>query len=262
MKNLSWTHWILAAAIVLVCGVALVFAGDEPEQRKMVKVNVNGDVESLELEDLADGETREFEAGEHTVTVTRVGNELLVNLDGEEIVTHPHHGMGDEHMVWITKDELLEQHGEGGAKRVMIVKSDCEGDCGGGGEVRTITVHTDCDGDVEDCEEIDIDIESVDELIAGAEVHEMHISGHPHTMVMTSEDGHHPMIFKSGMADAGMVRYRCEETGSELLVKKEDAVSDSYVCPATGCVMERVDEPQVKVIKVMRKVDIDDEPHE
>ncbi len=259
MKQLNWLHWILAAAIVVACGVVLAFAGDDPELRKMVKVNVNGDIESLELDDLADGETREFDAGEHAVTVTRRGDELFVSLDGEEIGGP---GPGSDPLVWVTKDEFIESGGEGGARRVVIVKRDCEGDCEGEGEFRTITVHADCDDEIEDCEEIDIDIESVDELIAGAQVHKMHVTGHPHTVFMTSEDGHHPMIIKSGMAHAGMVRYRCEESGSELLLKEEDAVADTYLCPATGCVMEKVTEPEVKVIKVMRRVEPDEDPNE
>lgn len=252
MKQLTWSHWILAAAIVLAAGAALVFADSEPDVRKMVKVNVNGSVENLELEDLADGETREFDAGEHTVTVTRTGDELFVRLDGEEIGGH---GLGSDAMVWVTKDELIEQAGEGGARRVMIVKSDCEGDCEGDcqgeGELRTIMVHADCDEEIDDCEKIDIEVESMNEL----DIRELHAEGHPHAMVMTSGDGPHPMIFKTRAVREGMVRYRCEETGSELLVKQEDAVADSYVCPATGCVMEKVTEPEVKVIKVMHRVE-------
>ncbi len=251
MKHLSWSHWLLAAAIVLVGGVALLFADGEPELRKMVKVNVNGDLESLELDDLADGETREFNAGEHTITVTRSGDELFVRLDGEEIGGP---GPGSDPLVWVTKDEFIEKGGDAGARRVVIMKRDCEGDCEGEGEFRTITVHADCDDETEDCEEIDIDVESMDEF----EIHKMHMDGQAHAMFMTSGDGSQPMIVKTRTIQEGFVRYRCEETGSELLVKTEDAVADSYVCPATGCLMEKVIEPELQVIKVMHRVETPD----
>lgn len=242
MKQLTWLHWILAAVIVVAGGAVLAFADGDGEVRKMVKVNVNGDVDSLELEDLADGETRTFDAGEHTVTVTRDGDELSVLLDGE-----PLGGPGGEHMVWVTEDELLKE-GDGGARRVMIVKKHGEGE----GEVRTITIHAECDHEDDDCEKLAIDVESLDEI----DINDL--EGHPHAMVMTSGDGAHPMIVKTRATRVGMVRYRCEETGSELLVKQEDATADSYVCPATGCVMERVTEPEVKVIKVMHRVETSD----
>jgi hypothetical protein len=71
-----------------------------------------------------------------------------------------------------------------------------------------------------------------------------------------SAEGGDPVIIKKIRAYGGdVVRYRCEETGSELIVKTEDALSDTYVCPATGCVMERVDEPEMKVIRIEHKVE-------
>ena len=67
------------------------------------------------------------------------------------------------------------------------------------------------------------------------------------------EDG--PVIVKKIRRIGGdVVRYRCEESGSELILKKDDALSDSYTCPATGCVMERVDEAEMKVIRIERKL--------
>jgi hypothetical protein len=246
MKQLSWIHWLLAAAMVIAGGAALAFADGDPASRQRVKVNVNGDVESLDLDDLADGESREFEAGEHTVTVTRTGDKLSVMLDGEDVVGR---GLGGTHTVWITEDEFLESAGEDGAERVVIVKRH-------GGDVsdlRTITVHAECDPEAEDCEELDIDIESIDELgVAG-------LDGHPQAVFMTSGDGAHPVVVTTGAATAGMVRFRCEETGSELLVKESEAVEESYVCPATGCLMERVEKPGITFIKLRHEVEINDD---
>ena len=60
-----------------------------------------------------------------------------------------------------------------------------------------------------------------------------------------------------------MVCYRCEANGSELLVPKEAALADSCVCPATGCAMTRIAEPEVHVIKEMKKLETgDDQPTE
>ncbi len=55
----------------------------------------------------------------------------------------------------------------------------------------------------------------------------------------------------------GMVKYVCEETGSILMVKKEDALEDAYICPATGCVMTKVEEPEVRVIKIEKRIEVE-----
>lgn len=239
MKQLSWMYWLLVAVLVLAGGAALAFADGDGEVKKMVKVNVNGDVDTLGLDDLADGETREFNAGEHTVIVTRNGNNLEVLLDGEEIDGHvlP----GSEKMIWVGENELLDGHDEDLGRHVIVMKD------GEAGEIitKTVTIHSDCDDGEIDCETIDVDV-----------------MAHPHAMYFGGDEGHHPMIIKHhGMHD-GMVRYRCEETGSVLLVGEEDALSDTYICPATGCVMEKVSEPEVRVIKVEHRVEIEDDDAE
>jgi hypothetical protein len=63
-------------------------------------------------------------------------------------------------------------------------------------------------------------------------------------------DEGHPIIIKKGhhLQGGDFVSYRCEETGSMLMVKKDDAILDSYVDPATGCLMEKVEEAKVNVI--------------
>ena len=255
MKQLSWMYWVVVAALVLVGGAALAFADADGEVNTKVKINVNGAVESFEVDDFEEGETREFDAGEHTVTVTRTGDNLSILLDGEEIGGGLLKGIGSEAMVWVSEDEAIQMHGEGSARKVMIFKGAGEGD----GEFRTITVRTECDDAVEDCDEvIDIDVESIHELIAGSDAHAVHVGGHPHAVIMTEGNGPHPMIVKTRVGHGDMVHYRCGETGSVLMVKKEDALSDTYICPATGCVMEKVTEPELKVIKVIRTVETDD----
>ena len=126
----------------------------------------------------------------------------------------------------------------------------------------------DCDG--EDCDELEkaytIRVDGDDVLLDGEhtiEIDEIIGShgGEGHGAIFISKDGnvHHPSM--KGVHDwhSDMVTYRCEETGSTLRVKKDDAIEDAYVCPATGCVMTRVEETAVKVIKVMKKVEIEDE---
>ena len=66
------------------------------------------------------------------------------------------------------------------------------------------------------------------------------------------------MVIKSHGMHAGLVKYVCEETGSVLMVKQEDALEDAYICPATGCVMTKMEEPEVRVIKIQKKIGIDE----
>jgi hypothetical protein len=234
MKQLTWMYWLVAAALVVAGGVALAFAGGEVE--KIVKVNVNGNVDALSLDELADGETREFDAGEHTVSVTRTGDDFSVLLDGEEIGGHM---LSDfDGMVWVGEGGSLEGLGEGLERHVIVMKD------GGEGEVltRTVTIHADCDEGETDCETVDVDV-----------------MAHPHAMHFAGGGGEHPMIITTHGAGDGMVRYRCEETGSVLLVRQEDALSDTYICPATGCVMEKVTEPEVKVITLEHRIEIEDD---
>jgi hypothetical protein len=76
-------------------------------------------------------------------------------------------------------------------------------------------------------------------------------------MIFTSaEPGSEPVVVAAPGRRLGMVRYRCEATGSELLIEKDKATAESYVCPATGCVMTRVEEPEMRVIKVVKKVEV------
>jgi hypothetical protein len=60
-------------AILALCAVGFLVAGDHHEE-----------MQTLKLEDLADGETRTFGEGDHKVTVTRNGDKLSVKIDGME----------------------------------------------------------------------------------------------------------------------------------------------------------------------------------
>lgn len=196
-------------------------------------------VETVELEDLADGETRELAAGDHRVAVTRTGDRLSVLLDGKELMADLPGADGLETMLWV-------EDGEAGVEKVVVMK----GADAGSSELRTFTVRTRTEGG---SEEIDVEVEAIAEGDSAA-LEQLHASRHEGTMIFTSaEPGAHPIVVAGPGVRAGMVRYRCAETGSELLVPEDAALSDSYVCPATGCVMARVDEPEVHVIKVMKR---------
>jgi hypothetical protein len=241
-------HWVLAAALVLAGGAVLAVAETvtlKVTQRdgEQVELDLNGEVHMIELDDLADGEQREFDAGERTVQVRRVGDELQVMLDGEEFGSH-----GAKDMIWVT------EHGEthhlpGHAKKVIVMK-DPEG---GEGEIKTYAVRIETDEDCEGCEDVvNIDVERIDELIESGDAEGMMAHREHNVMIFKGSEGEDgPVVIKKIRAFGDdIARYRCEETGSELILKKEDALSDTYICPATGCVMERVEEPEMVEIRI------------
>jgi hypothetical protein len=182
-------------------------------------------------------------------------------LDGEELGGDFITTSGAKSMIWVSDDEDIHIDGHGEAQRVMIMKGHGDHE----GEFRTITVTTDCDDSAEDCEkkiDIDIDLESIHEMVASGEAHVIHAGSGAEAYFIGEEGGEHPVIVKSMHAHQGMVRYRCEESGSMLLVKEENAISDTFICPATGCVMERVEEPEVKVVTIKKTIRTDDQPVE
>ncbi|HSL18602.1 MAG TPA: hypothetical protein VLB51_11915 [Methylomirabilota bacterium] len=229
MKHRSWLYWVVASIAVILAGAALVAAEERIEVRvendggNEVTVDINGIAEVLRLEDLADGETRTFDVGDHTLVVARAGDHLTVTSEGG-----PLGAVGEAHdaMVWVEGDGK-----PGVRKRVVVVRD-------GDGESR-YTVEL--DGDEVDLEgELDVEVER----IVGDGAHAVFIARDGATRA--------PVILGAG-ARPGMVRYRCEATGSELLIPEADALQESYICPATSCVMTRVEEPAVEVITVRKK---------
>jgi len=256
MNRGSWAQVMMAAAIILVAGVVQALAEEatgEGVQDQKVVVDINGAVQTIGLADLADGESRQVAAGAHTVTVTRSGQKLEVLLDGKGLLHEEPASRETRAVVWVGEDE--ETAGE--ARRVVVVKG-AEG--GAVATTQTVTIRTQ---EGEDEEELTVDVEAiVDEELSKLE--ELEVARAKGTMVfMSAEPGAEPVVVAAPGRRPGMVRYRCEETGSELLVDKEKATADSYVCPATGCEMIRVEEPEVRVIKVIKKAPAgDDEPTE
>lgn len=250
MNRNSWTRYLIAAALVLLVGAVWVLAEEKTmkvevrtENGEEITIDVNGEKEVVALDDLAEGEERVFEVGGHPVTIKRADDQLTLVHEGMVAGKVHHFAGGDEDMVWVTAGDE-DAHG---AHHVKIIK---KGDCGDG-EEHGVYIMKGVDGeiDVEGIDLEDIDIELLEEKF-GEDFMEIH--GH----------GAHPVIVKRGHHFMGgdFVQYRCEETGSTLTVKKEEALLDSYIDPVTSCVMEKVDEPIKKVIrvKVIEEEDTDD----
>ena len=253
MSKTTWMQWVVAAIMVILAGALIAVAEDRIEVRvekdggDEVSVDVNGVTEVIRLDDLADGESRTFDVGDHQLEVRRVGDDLTIISDGHEFGSFGDHKSLTTN-VWVT-DEGENIEIDGGKRMIVVKTGDCDGeDCDDLEKAYTIRV----DGD-----DVLLDGEhtiEIDEIIASH-------GGEGHGAIFISKDGsvHHPSM--KGVHDwhSDMVTYRCEETGSTLRVKKDDAIEDVYICPATGCVMTRVEETAVKVIKVMKKVEIEDE---
>jgi hypothetical protein len=259
MTRTSWYQWILAAALIALCGIAVAMAetvsvnvensGDE------VRLKIDGVSEVIRVDDLAAGEERVFTAGDRTIVVKRVNDHLELSMDGDELGGR-HHGVHSmDNFVWVSKDEDCEidvESADGVRKIVVMSARGAESDedvdlfCLRGEHEGDMVIDIDDirekieAGELEGIEELDIDIDIADE----------------HVMVLgADENGPHPIVIKGHAFGGGdVVRYRCEETGSELIVNKDDAIEDAYIDPATGCLMERVDEPEVHVVKIRKRI--------
>ncbi len=255
MSKQTWVHWVVAAVLVLVAGAFIASAEErievrvEKESADLISVDVNGVTEVVRLEDLADGESRTFDVGDHELVVKRVGDDLTIISDGHAFGSFGAHGEGRSTNVWVTDEgENIEITGdcEFGEKKMIVMKVD--GLEGEEGEAKTYTIHVDGDDVLLDGEH-NIEIDEI-----------MNLHGGDHGAVFISKDGdvQHPAIMGLHGMHGDMVKYRCDETGSVLMVKKDDALEDVYICPATGCVMNKVEEPEVRVIKIQKRVEIDE----
>lgn len=245
MGKKTWMHWVAAAILVLLAGVVIAWAEERIEVRvesdggDEVSVDVNGVREVIHLEDLAEGESRTFDVGDHELVVSRVGDDLKVVTEG--LGNLPGLEGAENVMLWVGEDgKTIELGGdcEGCEHDVIVMKVD--GDVEGGEHVYKIKV----DGD-----EV-IDLEKF--------IEKGGLEGDNAYYYSTGSDGDHPLILKHHLRE-GMVKYRCEETGATLLLRKEDAVYDSYTCPATGCVMKKVEEPEMKFVTIKKKIEIEED---
>jgi hypothetical protein len=256
MNKRTWLQVVLAAILVVLAGAIIAAAEEgrievrvEQEGPDEISVDVNGVTEVVRLDDLADGESRTVDVGDHEIVVRRVGDELKLTDEGYEFGMH---GGDLETMVWLTDDgDRIEIDGgqpDDSGQRVMVMKVTGDGD--EGGETQTYRIEVEGDRILLN----GAPIVDVDEVI-------MRNKGEfPHgVLIGEGEDGEHVKVFRSVVKGGDLVTYRCEETGSVLMVKRDDAIEDAYICPATGCVMTRVEEPDVHVVTVTKKVEVEDE---
>lgn len=245
MKLDNWMRYLVAAAVIILVGAAWVLAEDTTmriEVRSVdgseMTVDVNGVTEIIKLEDLAEGEERTYEVGGREITVRRVNDSLSLVHDG--MIDERHHGHHQK--IWIESDEEL-----AGDHRVMIMK---HGDAG------EYEFDFDVDGEhgvfILRGEDVEIDLEALEEKYGG-DFEEFYTARGAHVMKwIDAGDGEHPIIVKRigahGIGD--YVTYRCEETGSMLTVKADENLLDDYLDPVTGCVMKKVENAGVHMIRI------------
>lgn len=247
MTRESVLKTVLAALLILGVGVAFAVAESLELKVKrtgsdeMVTVDVDGVTDELSLDDLSDGEERVITAGEHVVTVRRDGDRLEVLLDGEPIA-----GPAGHEMTWMGDDGTVHQI-HSGARKVIVLRDDDADE----GEVRTYAYKV-SDGEL--TENLEIDIEELRERVESGEIGDtvdVRVVG-PRMMVHTGAD-HPAVVMTHGMHGGDRVLYRCEESGSELIVAADDALLDTYIDPATGCVLEKVEKPEIQVITIVEE---------
>jgi len=244
MRKIDWTRYLMVAALVLLISAAWALAETKTMKIEIlsdggqeISIDVNGVVEVIKLDDLAEGEERSIDVGGHPVVVKRVNDNLMLVHEGGMKGHIAPFGEGEHNLVFVTKggegDALFIGDGDAGDRRVIMIKK------GEGGE---------------DCE---INIEKLEKRF-GDELKTIEIEGAPHRMMWHSaHGGGGPFIFKSGGQFQGgeFVHYRCEETGSMLTVKKDEYLLDDYIDPVTGCVMKKVDGPNVRVMTIVHEIE-------
>ncbi len=228
MKKTSVVQAIVAAVLVILGGLALALAGEEPVRLEVrqqagdrVTVEVNGEPTVVELGSLRDGEERSFPAGAHSLTVRRSGGALVVTLDGHELGA-PGEVEADS-FVWVQGDEAKVQ-------RKVVVITDGEG-----GEGATSQVHV-----------------STDDGAPGEHVRVVKIrrgAGSPgaeaELLALVGEGGLEH-AHEGGCLDR--VRFRCADDGTVVAIAKDKATQDSYSCPVCGRPMVKEEGPQVRVM--------------
>ena len=256
--NTGWTRYLVAAALILLVGAVWVLA-EEMEMKVEVRneggqeitVDVNGVVETVSLDDLAEGEERVFDVGGHPFTVKRVDDQLTLVHEGGPIgAVHEMHG-AHGNMVWVSEDEEVSD----GAKKIIIMKRGDGDFTHADGNVMFFGDgnHGDENVFIVKGEDGEIDIEALKERF-GDDFEEIQTDDGHKVLTWVSEGGEgHPIIIKTGgehVCGGDVVVFRCEETGSTLTVKKDEHLLDTYLDPVTGCVMKKMDAPQKKIMRI------------
>lgn len=282
MKENRWMQVLLAAVLIIIAGSVIALAETvdvevevDGDTQTTVEIKTDDSIEVFTLDDLADGEERIIESGEHTITVRRDGDDITVLMDGESLdAGMPGHGQMIRKMI------MMGDPGDGDEKRIVMVGGhhghrfiECDTDGEGvkiikirEGEGREDFVwHGDGDADLE---EILIELKEEigeDELAEIKLILEQGLEGHEMVFIGDDEEiDFHKIISMGGHhgfhgAHLGKVRYRCEETGSVLMVDPEHATQETLIDPASGCLMTKVADEEPKVIMIKKEIRVIDE---
>jgi len=232
MKRESCVRYLVGAALVLLIGAVWALAEEiemnvevRNEGGQVVTVDINGVTETVRVGDLAEGEQRTFDVGDHKVVVKRVGDSLVLIND--------EHGLAE-----------LEEAGEDHAYVVVTDEDEsCDHPC------RRVVIMKTGDGQAIDIEELEGGGDKI--LIFTEDEHEGDRELH---WVAEGEEGSPVFIKKVVRAGGDFVTYRCEETGSTLIVKAGEKLLDDYIDPVTGCVMKKIDNAGARVIEIREEI--------
>ena len=104
-------RWLATVLLLLACPVLA--QADAPV--------VGLDLHHRGIEDLADGESRTFDVGDHELVVKRVGDDLTVVSDGRAFASFGALGAGHGTNIWVTEDgENIEIDGDYDGERARI----------------------------------------------------------------------------------------------------------------------------------------------
>jgi len=273
MKEHRWTQILLAAVIIAIAGCVIAVAETVDVEVEVddgnsttVEIKTDNSVDVFTVDDLADGEERIFSSNDHTITVRRSGDEITVLMDGETL------DGGDDAMV--RKMILIaEDEGDDEQKVVMIEENDGHKIITGDHDEKNIKIRKGDGGegfvwhggDDLDSEEILLEMEDSLDEAEMAKIKSMLEGGFEgHSMMFFGDDDEGDMVKVIAIAENfelhgphdGKIRYRCEETGSVLLVDPEYATQETLVDPAGGCLMTKVTDEAPEVIMIKKKVTV------
>lgn len=272
---------VLMAAIVIGfagCVMALAETVDvevEVDEHAATTVEIKTDdtFDIFTLDNLADGEERVINEGDHTITVRRTGDDITVTMDGVDLDA----GMSG-HPKKIQKIVMVGEPGDGETNKVVVVGGhhghkfiECDED---GEGVKIVKIHKG-EGDEDFVWHADGEIEEIlielEEEIGEGEIAKIKVMVEEgivgDEMVFFGDDEGidiHKIIAMEGAhgvhgAHFGKVRYRCEESGSMLLVDPEYASQDTLVDPASGCLMTKIADEEPKIIMIKKGLTIVEE---
>jgi len=207
-------NWIWGLAIAAICLSPLLAAPCSAHASDMPQ--------TINLADLADGETRTFGEGDHAVTITRKGDELILTVRSEKGEKTLHFTVGKDSESVMTLD------GEGESRLVVMTRSGHSGD---DEDTFFITAGADDSGHVT-----------------------IHGAG-PDAVITTDAvagSGKGMKVIRIG-AEGGAV-LRCPEGDATLVLKKGEEKTGPYFCPRHNLQMEPSKDPVViKELKIDRK---------